>query len=115
MIGTMAELGEHSKKQHRRAGKAIASVCDELVTVGKEAMHVAKGAIDNGMDEGNIFQYESPRLAGKELELRLKKGDVILVKGSQSARVEKVVEEIMAEPEKKNVLLTRQDDYWLSR
>jgi hypothetical protein len=38
--------------------------------------------------------------------------DTILVKGSQSMRMERVVEEIMANPEKAGELLVRQDAEW---
>ena len=42
----------------------------------------------------------------------LKPGDVLLVKGSQSIRAERFVEELMAEPEKAEELLVRQDPVW---
>ena len=42
----------------------------------------------------------------------MKKGDIILVKGSQGARMEKVILEIMADPESAENLLVRQDKQW---
>ena len=45
----------------------------------------------------------------------LQEGDVVAVKGSQSMRLERCVEEIMAEPEKKEKLLVRQSEEWLGR
>ncbi len=42
----------------------------------------------------------------------IEKGDIILVKGSQSMRMEKVVEEIMARPDKAGELLVRQEESW---
>ena len=40
---------------------------------------------------------------------------LILVKGSQAMRLEKVVEEIMRHPEDKATLLVRQEPEWLGR
>ena len=40
------------------------------------------------------------------------KGDIILAKGSQGVRIERIVKEIMAEPERAAELLVRQDASW---
>ena len=45
----------------------------------------------------------------------MKEDDVVLVKGSQSMRMEKVVEEVMLEPEKAADLLVRQEREWLNK
>jgi len=42
----------------------------------------------------------------------MKENDVVLVKGSQVARLEKVVKEVMAEPERAPEVLVRQEAYW---
>ena len=41
--------------------------------------------------------------------------DVVLVKGSQGVRMEKIVEEIMMEPDKAPDLLVRQESEWKKR
>jgi UDP-N-acetylmuramyl pentapeptide synthase len=76
---------------------------------------IAEGALNNGMQEENIFQYDDARRAGIELQGMLQAGDVILVKASQGIRAERIVEEIMAEPDNALALLVRQDDEWGKR
>ena len=42
----------------------------------------------------------------------MEEGDIILAKGSQGVRIEKVVKEVMAEPDRAEELLVRQDKSW---
>ena len=67
------------------------------------------------MPESAIFQYEHAERAGEELQNMMKEKDAILVKGSQSMRMERVVEDIMLEPERAEELLVRQDMEWKRR
>ena len=114
-IGDMLELGRHSVEEHRKVGAHAAATADFLVTVGFRARDIAAAALDNGMSENNILQFEDAGKAGRELQNLLKEGDCILVKGSQSIRMERVVEEVMAEPTEAPRLLVRQDAEWKRR
>ena len=115
VLGDMMELGRHSVDEHYKAGKIVAEVCNILFTVGIRSRKIAEGALDEQMDEKNIFQFEDSVSAGIALQNILKKNDMILVKGSQCVRMEKVVEEIMFEPEKASELLVRQEKEWLNK
>ena len=115
VLGDMLELGRHSVEEHRKAGALAAKTCDILFTVGFRARDMAEGALDAGMSDSSIFQHEDARRAGKELEAMLTPGDIVLIKGSQSVRMEKTVEEVMAEPERAAELLVRQDPEWKKR
>ena len=53
--------------------------------------------------------------AGAELDDILQAGDCVLIKGSQSLRMERAVEEIMAEPLRAGDLLVRQELQWKKR
>jgi UDP-N-acetylmuramoyl-tripeptide--D-alanyl-D-alanine ligase len=114
VLGDMMELGKHSSEEHYKVGKIVAEVCDILFTVGIRSRKMAEGAQDALMSEKNIFQFEDSLTAGKALQDLMLEDDVILVKGSQSIRMERVVEEIMLEPEKAKELLVRQDREWLN-
>lgn len=112
VLGDMMELGTYSMREHEKAGVFASGAADILLTVGVRARGIAEGALSAGMDEKHIFQYEASERAGRELQQMLEKGDVILIKGSQSVRMEKIVEEIMAYPEEAHKLLVRQDSFW---
>ena len=120
VLGDMLELGKYSTEEHKKVGALAKESCDVLLTVGIRARAIADGALDAFMSEDNIYQFESSREAGKYLEKLIGDGDIILIKGSQgsgsnSIRMERAVEEIMAEPEKKSELLVRQGEEWEKR
>ena len=46
------------------------------------------------------------------LQNLMQTGDVILVKGSQGIRLERLIEEVMREPERAEELLVRQSKAW---
>ena len=69
----------------------------------------------NTQDKDSIGCFSSPNEAMIFIQHTLKEGDVVLVKGSQGMRMEKIVEEIMRQPEKKKELLVRQDDTWQTK
>ncbi len=114
VLGDMMELGQFSVREHERIGRIVAQSADLLMTIGVRSRGIAKGALEYGMSEKKILQYDDAATAGKELQAFIKAGDVILVKGSQSIRAERVVEEIMEEPLKAEELLVRQGEMWKS-
>jgi len=115
VLGDMLELGIYSTDEHKKAGETASKVCGVLITAGVRARFFADGALNAGMDESKIFQFEDSQSAGKQAELIVGKGDIVLIKGSQGARLEKAVEEVMAHPEKKESLLCRQEEEWKNR
>jgi UDP-N-acetylmuramoyl-tripeptide--D-alanyl-D-alanine ligase len=120
VLGDMLELGKYSTDEHKKIGILAKNVCNVLVTVGMRARTIAGSALDNGMDENNIYQFDTSKEAGKYLEKLIGDGDIVLIKGSQGSgvnkiRMEQAVEEIMAEPEKASELLVRQSEEWKTR
>lgn len=111
-LGDMLELGVYTKEGHREVGLAVAEVADILVTSGGRAKIIAQAAMEAGMSEDNVFSFDDPLSAGKFIQERIKSGDMVLAKGSQGARMEKVVKELMAQPEKAGELLVRQTKEW---
>ena len=112
VLGDMLELGKYSTDEHKRIGQLVPGMAQVLLTVGIRARHIADGALSAGMDEAVIYQYDDVLRAGRELQTSLQPGDVVLVKASQGIRAEKIVEEVMLEPEKAAAVLVRQDRAW---
>jgi UDP-N-acetylmuramyl pentapeptide synthase len=115
VLGDMLELGRFSAQEHERIGTLAGDTVDALFTIGVRARKMAEGALENGLDEEYIFQYEEAARAGRELQAFLEPGDVVLVKASQGIRAEKVVEEIMQYPETAPQTLVRQDEAWKNK
>lgn len=112
-LGHMAELGPYNEAEHRELGKKAADVADLLVTVGEISRDTRRGALEVGMPEEKTQHFNTPEEAGRWLDAQVKKGDIVLVKGSQSARMEKVVKDLMAQPDRASELLVRQKGKWL--
>ncbi|MDP3963870.1 MAG: UDP-N-acetylmuramoyl-tripeptide--D-alanyl-D-alanine ligase [bacterium] len=113
VLGDMLELGGFTEEAHHDIGACAAASCDLIITVGAKAKFIAEAAMQEGMKPEALRSFEFSTEAGKPLESMLKPGDVVLVKGSQGMRMERVVEEVMAEPQRKRELLVRQDASWL--
>ncbi len=115
VLGDMLELGKLSIEKHRLVGEIVAKLnISDLILVGEKTRDLAYSAKTNGFDKEHIFHFDNSDRAKKFVQELIEKDDIILVKGSQSMRMEKVVKEIMAEPKKANDLLVRQDKLWIA-
>jgi len=115
-LGDMLELGTETENAHREIGLRAAELgVDVLVAVGEASKHTAAAAREAGMNEHKVLVFNDSISAGRFLQDAIKPGDVLLVKGSQGARMEKIVKELMAEPLKAKELLVRQGEEWEKR
>jgi UDP-N-acetylmuramoyl-tripeptide--D-alanyl-D-alanine ligase len=86
VLGTMAELGPDGDRYHREIGRHADELgVDVLVTVGELA--VPLGAEFGGQK----YAVATPEEAGELLEELALPGDRVLVKGSRSAGLERVI------------------------
>ncbi|MBA2792611.1 MAG: UDP-N-acetylmuramoyl-tripeptide--D-alanyl-D-alanine ligase [Thermoleophilaceae bacterium] len=86
VLGTMAELGEGSAVFHHEIGdEAKALGIDVLVTVGEEATAYLEGFA------GETYAAATPEEAGALLEEIAQPGDRVLVKGSRSVGLERIL------------------------
>jgi len=113
VLGDMLELGTETENAHRELGLKIAELnIDFLITVGESAKFIASSAEEAGFDTNKIAKFSDSISAGRFLQDKMKPDDAILIKGSQGVRMEKIVKEVMAEPEKAKELLVRQGNEW---
>jgi UDP-N-acetylmuramoyl-tripeptide--D-alanyl-D-alanine ligase len=86
VLGWMAELGPDAERFHREIGEhARARGIDALVAVGPDAASFyAEGF-------GELEAVDTPEAAGEWLEREAQPGDRVLIKGSRSAGLERVL------------------------
>lgn len=95
VLGEMRELGERTAEFHRHAGESAAAAgIEHLVAVGEYADSVKHGAREAGLNEAHISICTSAQAAGERLEELIRPGDVVLVKGSRTAQLERIVERL---------------------
>lgn len=95
VLGDMAELGPDEARFHRETGALVESLgIDRLVTVGPRATGYAEGAA--GVP---AHAFSDAADAADGLAALLAPGDVVLVKGSRSMALERVVAALRPDPE----------------
>lgn len=114
VLGDMLELGRYSYEEHERVGTLAARKADMLVTVGVRARGIAEAAQLAGMKESDIRICTDSAEAATLLSTEVGAGDVVLIKGSQSVRTERIVAALLADPLDIS-LLVRQDTEWQKR
>ena len=114
VLGDMLELGRYSVTEHERIGTLLVGKADLLVAVGIRARAFASAARAAGMPEDRVFTFDDARAASSEMQKIVESGDVVLVKGSQSIRTERIVEALLADPADKRFLV-RQEPQWRRR
>jgi UDP-N-acetylmuramoyl-tripeptide--D-alanyl-D-alanine ligase len=99
VLGVMAELGPTAATAHRELGAAAALIgVHRLVVVGAAAQGIADGAIEAGLEPARVTVVDGVADALSLLEKDLGRGDVVLVKASRSADLQRVAEALLAGP-----------------
>jgi UDP-N-acetylmuramoyl-tripeptide--D-alanyl-D-alanine ligase len=95
VLGDMGELGEYGAEAHRDAGALAAQLgIDRLYAVGQFATEVAASARAAGMDAGSLHAGRDWEETAKLVLAVLRDGDRVLVKGSRSMRMERIVQHV---------------------
>lgn len=113
VMGDMLELGPEMESGHKDVAKKFLEIKSGIFfAVGERMLFAAEELRKHNISQERLFVFSDPMSAGKKLRKIIESGDLILVKGSQGMRMEKIVEEIMAEPQKSDELLCRQSEVW---
>jgi UDP-N-acetylmuramoyl-tripeptide--D-alanyl-D-alanine ligase len=100
VLGHMAELGEESRASHEEVGALAAGTgVAGLIVVGTEAEPILAGARAHRGWHGEAIGVPDGAGAVAALRDRLDAGDVVLVKASRAAALERVAAELLAQHE----------------
>jgi UDP-N-acetylmuramoyl-tripeptide--D-alanyl-D-alanine ligase len=86
----MGELGDHAAVGYARVGRNAARIVDALIAVGIETTPLSDTARAAGLKEVHTTR-DTVEAAGVLRNL-VREGDLVLVKGSRAARMERVIE-----------------------
>jgi UDP-N-acetylmuramoyl-tripeptide--D-alanyl-D-alanine ligase len=96
VLGDMAELGAHSAAAHAEVGRRAAELAvGQLFAVGRMAAVTAQAARDAGLMR--VFEFAEVEAALGVVRSFVKPGDVVLLKASRAARLERIAEMLKAE------------------
>ena len=93
VLGEMAELGRASDVEHERAGELVARLgIDHLIVVGERARRIAVGATREGVEPHRVLTVDGIEEGLEAARELVREGDVVLVKGSRVAGLERLAE-----------------------
>lgn len=91
VLGRMGELGAESERGHRRVGEAAGQHSIScVIAVGEEGRWIAEAARKSGVRE--VIHVAGTDEAVVALRGAAHEGDIVLVKGSRSAKMERIVQ-----------------------
>jgi UDP-N-acetylmuramoyl-tripeptide--D-alanyl-D-alanine ligase len=92
VLGKMGELGPHAAEGYERVGRKASEVVETLICVGDEASAIGTAATAVGHTDTRLV---ADNAAAAEMISRLMNpGDLILLKGSRSARMEQILQQL---------------------
>jgi UDP-N-acetylmuramoyl-tripeptide--D-alanyl-D-alanine ligase len=98
VLGDMAELGDRTGPEHHALGRLAGALgVERLVAVGPRAAAVHAGAVQAGWAEGKSSHVPDIDAATRLLNAELRPGDVVLVKASRAAGLERIALELLGE------------------
>jgi alanine racemase len=114
ILGDMADLGDIERETHRQVGLYAASRVQRLVTKGEVAQEIAAGALarESGLGQHAVHVTFTSGDAAAAVKDLLSPDTVILVKGGVNARMERVVEKLLATTRQARQQLVRQEPGW---
>ena len=112
VLGDMLGLGQYTQGGHEEVGQLVAKYNFDLaVFVGTHMVIAERAAVAAGLAENKVMHFAKATEAGLFVQEKMKSGDVVFIKGSRDMHLEKVVQELMAEPLRANELLVNTEEH----
>ena len=92
VLGDMLELGDYEQTGHRLVGRRVIDTTDLLVAVGNLGQIIAEESLLAGMPSDRVVILPDVQAAMDTLPALLNQGDMVLIKGSRGARLDKLVD-----------------------
>jgi UDP-N-acetylmuramoyl-tripeptide--D-alanyl-D-alanine ligase len=115
VLGDMDLPGDAADAEiaHRHVGSRVSQVCDLVVTRGRLAAVAGRAAMRMGMSSQQTHMVYSHSDAARIVRESLMPGDVALVTGSRQAAMERVSEQLLADPRADSARLPRRTPGWM--
>jgi UDP-N-acetylmuramoyl-tripeptide--D-alanyl-D-alanine ligase len=99
VLGEMLELGDHARTLHDECGRAAAAAgLTKLFAIGGDpARALAEAAIAAGMPRESVTYFPQSTEAVAPIAAQVRRGDLVLVKGSRGTRTDLVADRLAAE------------------
>ncbi len=112
VLGSISDLGETAEVTHTELGRYAATRVDRLVTKGEMGQQMAAAAMEAGLGRHATQVTFTSDDAAAAVEDLLSPDTVVLIKGGIEARMEQVVRQLLADPNRDQQKLVRQDPGW---
>ncbi|BCL82884.1 alanine racemase [Ktedonobacteria bacterium brp13] len=132
VLGDMLNLGDYADEAHRAVGQQAAGLVDYLVTRGERASLIAEAALQAGLSSEHLVMTSTHEDAAQAVRRIIEHQEqhqrdeevldgitpeqgpttLVLIKGSEEARMERVTEMLMARPWEASEKLVRQAPGW---
>jgi UDP-N-acetylmuramoyl-tripeptide--D-alanyl-D-alanine ligase len=91
ILGDMLELGPYEISGHHSVGLVASSAADALILVGERSKTIAQAAINKGFPSDHVLWFSNSSQAAEHITETVRPGDVVLIKGSNSMRMERIL------------------------
>jgi UDP-N-acetylmuramoyl-tripeptide--D-alanyl-D-alanine ligase len=98
VLGEMAELGPAGESEHQSLGRfAVRSGVSHMIVIGDRAGGIHAGAVAEASWQDNSVHVADVREAIDVLREQVRSGDIVLVKGSRVAGLERVADALLGD------------------
>ncbi len=97
VLGGMNELGPYELAGHQKVGQRVAEIADRLIAFQDNAKMISAAALEAGMPPESISTLDDPKIVVSELNMLLKKNDIVLFKGAHSLKMDSIVQALEIE------------------